>query len=101
MDLQYIQFHKYTVVYGYVLHKLRVPHKNQDKDLCNVRLSKQDFLDILHLSNILGDSLVVFQYNLADKSMLVLSQLHGIWNSDHMGMEHKGFHLVVTELVVL
>lgn len=92
MDLQYIQFHMYIVVYDYVLHKLRAPHTNQDKDPCNARLSKQDFLDILHLLNILGDSLVVFLYSLADKSMLALSQLHGILNSDHMGMEHKDFH---------
>lgn len=49
MGLQYIQFHMYTVVYDYVLHKLRELHKNRDMDLCNAHLNKQDFLDILHL----------------------------------------------------
>lgn len=92
MDPLYIQFHRYTVVYDYVLHKLRALHKNQDKDLCNVRLSKQDFLDILHWSNIQGDSLAVFLYSSEDKSMLVLSPLHGILNSGHMEMGHKDFH---------
>jgi hypothetical protein len=79
------------VAYDYVLRKLHELHKNQDMDLYNARLSKQDFQDILHLWNILVDSLVVFLYSLTDKNMLELNQLHDKLNLDHMEMERKGF----------
>lgn len=49
MDLQCTRFHMYIVVYGYVLRKLHELRKNQDMDLYNVHLGKQDFLGILHL----------------------------------------------------
>lgn len=67
---------------------------NQDKDLYNVHLCMQDWLDTRNWLCIQVDNSVPDQYNLVNMNIRQLHRFHDIVNSGHMEMECKDFVVV-------